>query len=116
MKQTNKLIPSLPQRLSNATLSDEGASVDLSQLDKNTKIAAVVGWSQSRDQSSHNPASRQPQRERARRALIALFPDGPPDAATLSNKALAKIVNEWLESQGQAPVNQRTIQRAAGRP
>jgi hypothetical protein len=101
----------LPQRLSNATLSggtvldgrllpDKGASVDLNQL----------------GQSAPNPASRQPHRERARRALAALFPDGLPDAATLSNKLLAKRVNEWLKANKQPLVEQRTIQRAAGRP
>src|SRR5262245_52097798 len=63
-----------------------------------------------------NPASRQPHRERARRALAVLFPDGTPDAAVLPNKLLAKQVNEWLETNGQAPVTLRTIQRAAGRP
>jgi hypothetical protein len=63
-----------------------------------------------------NPASRQPERERARRALADLFPNGPPDAATLSNKLLAKRVNEWLEAKKQPTLKQRTIQRAAGRP
>ena len=63
-----------------------------------------------------NPASRQPERERARRAIKALFPEGVPDAATLSNKRLAKKVNEWLELNKEEPVQQRTIQRAAGRP
>ena len=63
-----------------------------------------------------NPTTRQPNRERARRALVALFPKGVPDAATLPNKLLAKKVNDWLEAKEQPSVSQRTIQRAAGRP
>lgn len=62
-----------------------------------------------------NPASRQPHRERARRALTALFPDGPPDAATLPNKLLAKQVNDRLKAEKQPTVEERTILRAAGR-
>ena len=68
MKRTNNSIESLPQRLSNATLSggdgrllpDNCASVDLNQLDSKTKIAAAVGRGQSHGQSAPNPASRQP--------------------------------------------------------
>jgi hypothetical protein len=62
-----------------------------------------------------NPATRQPHRERARRALDAMFPEGIPDAATIPNKLLAKQVNDWLEARKQPPVRLRTIQRAAGR-
>jgi hypothetical protein len=61
------------------------------------------------------PETRQPDRERARRVLAALFPDDIPDAAALPNKHLAKKVNDWLAVKGQPPVKQRTIQRAAGR-
>jgi hypothetical protein len=60
-------------------------------------------------------ATRQPQQERARRALRALFGNEVPDAATLPNKHLADKVNKWLKDQGQPPVEQRTIRRAAGR-
>jgi hypothetical protein len=63
-----------------------------------------------------DPTTRQPQRERARRALAALFPGGPPDAATLPNKHLANRVNDWLTAHDMEPVGQRSIQRAAGRP
>jgi hypothetical protein len=57
----------------------------------------------------------QPARERARRALEALFDSGVPDAAALPNKHLAAMVNNWLKERKQPPVGQRTIQRAAGR-
>ena len=60
-------------------------------------------------------ARRQPGRERARRALEALFGSRVPDAAALPNKRLAAQVNEWLEERKQPSVGQRTIQRAAGR-
>jgi hypothetical protein len=64
---------------------------------------------------SANRATRQPQRERARRALAVLFPAGIPDAAELPNSHLDKRVNEWLKAQGQPELNQRTIRRAANR-
>jgi hypothetical protein len=62
-----------------------------------------------------NAATRQPQQERARRVLQALFGSEVPDAAVLPNKHLAAQVNKWLEERKQPPVGQRTIQRAAGR-
>src|SRR5262249_31423567 len=65
--------------------------------------------------SPKNTATRQPQQERARRALKALFGSEVPDAAALPNKHLANKVNKWLEARKQLPVKQRTIQRAAGR-
>jgi len=61
------------------------------------------------------PATRQPQRERARRALSALYGKKVPDSAALPNKHLEKQVNHWLREQGQPPINGRTIRRAAGR-
>jgi hypothetical protein len=64
---------------------------------------------------SANRATRQPQRERARRALAVLFPAGIPDAAELPNSHLDKRVNEWLKAQGQPELNQRTIRRTANR-
>ena len=60
-------------------------------------------------------ATRQPQQERARRALKALFGSTVPDAAALPNKHLADKVNKWLKDDKQPPVGQRTIRRAAGR-
>jgi hypothetical protein len=60
-------------------------------------------------------ATRQPQQERARRALRALFGSKVPDAATLPNKHLAEKVNKWLKDHQQPPVGQRTVQRAASR-
>jgi hypothetical protein len=62
-----------------------------------------------------SPATRGPQRERARRALTALFGSKVPDAATLPNKLLVDKVNKWLDDQQQPPVGPRTVQRAAGR-
>jgi tetratricopeptide (TPR) repeat protein len=62
-----------------------------------------------------NLATRQPQSERARRALEALFGSKVPDAAALSNKLLGDKVNKWLKACKEPPVGQRTIQRAAGR-
>jgi hypothetical protein len=62
-----------------------------------------------------NKATRQPQQERVRRALDGLFGSKVPDAASLPNKLLAKKVNEWLKERNEPPVQQRTVQRAAGR-
>jgi hypothetical protein len=62
------------------------------------------------------PETRQPVRERARRALAALFSSEIPDAATLPNKLLVDKVNAWLKTQGLSIVDERTIRRAAGRP
>ena len=65
--------------------------------------------------SPKNTVTRQPHRERARRALDALFGSKVPDAAALPNKPLGKKVNDWLTKRSEPPVQQRTIQRAAGR-
>jgi hypothetical protein len=68
--------------------------------------------------TTYNPATRQPERERARRALTALFPGFPdtvPDPATVPNKHLDVEVNNWLKVHGEKPVTQRTVRRAAGR-
>src|SRR5262249_21554922 len=57
------------------------------------------------DTGRQPPATtRQPHRERARRALDALFGSEVPDAAALPNKHLAARVNEWLEARKQPPV------------
>jgi len=61
------------------------------------------------------PATRQPQSERARRALLALYGKNIPDAAALPNKHLEKQIDQWLRKQGQPPISGRTIRRAAGR-
>jgi hypothetical protein len=53
----------------------------------------------------------QPAYERARRAIVALYPNGVPDAATESNKKLCKRVSEALSE----AVSDDTILRAAGR-
>jgi hypothetical protein len=61
------------------------------------------------------PATRQPQRERARRALSALYGKKVPDPAALPNKHLEKQINDWLREHRQPPISGRTIRRAAGR-
>ena len=66
-------------------------------------------------EAGSNPATQQPKRERARRVLADLFPDRVPDPATLSNKELAKKVNDFLKAAGQPQLEERTIRRAADR-
>jgi hypothetical protein len=58
------------------------------------------------------PATRRPPRNRAERALDALFPSGIPDD---SNRRLMAKVNAWLEAENLRPVDLRTVRRAAGR-
>ncbi len=62
-----------------------------------------------------NPATRQPERERARRVLFAIFGDNVPDPGELSNKLLLDQIHKWLETNKQKSLGYRTILRAAGR-
>jgi hypothetical protein len=57
----------------------------------------------------------QPGRERAQRVLNALYPDGPPDQATVPNANLCGRVGDKLKELGLPAVSDDTILRAAGR-
>jgi hypothetical protein len=56
-----------------------------------------------------------PQRERAERALKAIYPTGIPDQTSEPNKILYKKVNQWLKASGLPEVQNDSILRAAGR-
>jgi hypothetical protein len=49
----------------------------------------------------------------ARRAVEALYPDGPPDL--IRNKPLVNEITAWMRDQGMSKVSDATILRAAGR-
>jgi hypothetical protein len=54
-------------------------------------------------------------RERARRAIAELFPNGVPDQATKSHPELIRAVENQIKKLGQQNVSRDTILRAAGR-
>ena len=56
-----------------------------------------------------------PTRERASRAIQALYPDGVPDHVTLPNAKLCRSVGDWLKKQKLPEVSDATILRAANR-
>lgn len=123
MKRT---IESLPQRLSNATLSDGRLlpSVDLNQLGSKTKIAAGGPQTQANVQSKRNRAAfdilpeeepRKPAQARAWMALHSLYPDHkiPKKPAT----QIKDEINRWLSkhSTERRKVSPSTVQRVLGR-
>jgi hypothetical protein len=136
MKRKNKSIESLPQRLSNATLSDgtaldgrllsgKSASVDLNQLDSKTNIAAVVGWqTQANVQDKRNRAAfdflpkkepREPKRAQAWKELHLKY----PNHKIPKKKSAAEIRREVNTSLSRGPdrgsVSISTVQRVLGR-
>jgi hypothetical protein len=58
---------------------------------------------------------KQPLRERARRALDELYPNGVPDPISKSNAELVSAVDAQIKKSGQQNVSRETILRAAGR-
>ena len=66
------------------------------------------------DQPQQPRVGTRPTRERASRALQALYPNGVPDQVTLSNAKLLRAVGDWLD-QKLEDVSDPTILRAAGR-
>ena len=56
-----------------------------------------------------------PARDRAARAIQALYPDGVPDQVTLPNAILCRSVGDWLKVKSLPNVRDATILRAAGR-
>jgi len=54
-------------------------------------------------------------RERARRAITELFPNGVPDPATKSHPELIRAVENQIKRLGLQNVSRDTILRAAGR-
>jgi hypothetical protein len=59
--------------------------------------------------------SRRPARERARLAIVSLYPKGIPDPATEPNKTLCQKVQRWLKENGMPKAGDDSILRAAGR-
>jgi hypothetical protein len=57
----------------------------------------------------------QPERERAKGALAALYPKGVPDQGTLSDAWLYKAVGDWCQRNKQPDIKRDTLLRAAGR-
>lgn len=58
---------------------------------------------------------RQPSRERAKRAIEAIYPKGVPDQDAEPNKAVSQKVAKWLTDEGLPEVLHDTIMRAADR-
>jgi hypothetical protein len=86
--------------------------------------ASVTGGSNG--PSTHTPGARptqprertlrrQPLRDRARRALDELYPNGVPDQSSKSDAELVSAVNAQIKKRGQQGVSHDTILRAAGR-
>ena len=67
------------------------------------------------EDSTPNKQVRRPQRERAERAIKALYPNDVPDQASEPNQILLKKVGDWLKDNKLPPVGDDTILRAAGR-
>ena len=66
------------------------------------------------EQPQQPRVSTRPARERASRAIQALYPDGVPDQATLPNANLCRSVGDWLKDKLPG-VSDATILRAANR-
>jgi len=60
-------------------------------------------------------ARAQPQRDRAKMALDALYPNGVPGRASKSDAELVLAVNIWLKNNELFEVSRESILRAAGR-
>jgi hypothetical protein len=123
MKRTNKSIESLPQQLSNATLSDGRLlpSVDLNQPDSKTKIAAGGRQTQATVRSKRNRAAfdtlpKEEPRERAQarawQVLHLRFPDHKIPKKSAAE--ITEIINSSLRKDRQK-VSVSTVQRVLGR-
>ena len=80
-------------------------------LESNEKIEAR----HSHEQPQQPRVSTQPARERASRAIQALYPDGVPDYVTVPNAKLCRRVGDWLKEQKLPSVSDASILRAADR-
>jgi hypothetical protein len=91
--------------------------IDLWRTDVTNVLCIAGAQSQSAHAASETGATsrNQPTRERAQRALNALYPDRLPDQATVPNAILCGRVGEWLKENGLPDVSDDTILRAAGR-
>ena len=67
------------------------------------------------EDSTPNKQVRRPQRERAERAIKALYPNDVPDQASEPSQVLFKKVGDWLKDNKLPSVGDDTILRAAGR-
>jgi hypothetical protein len=66
-------------------------------------------------QPRERTSRKQPARERARRALVVLFPNGVPDQTSKSDAELVTAVNDQINKWEEQRVSRDTILRAAGR-
>jgi hypothetical protein len=86
-------------------------------FDRKQFVAATGSQGGRNGSPAHTPAARptrrQPLRERARRALDELYPNGVPDQ--ISNAELVSAVEAQIRKSGERPVSRDTILRAAGR-
>jgi hypothetical protein len=76
-----------------------------------THTSAARPTQQPRERTSR----KQPLRERARRALEELYPNGVPDQFSKSDAELVSAVNAQIKKRGQKGLSHDTILRAAGR-
>jgi hypothetical protein len=86
-------------------------------FDRKRLVAAVTGGGNG--PPTHAPAARptrkQPLRERAKRALDELYPNGVPDQVSVSDAELFSAVNALIKKRGEKGLSHDTILRAAGR-
>jgi len=86
-------------------------------FDRKQFVAAVTGGGNG--PPTHAPAARptrkQPLRERAKRALDELYPNGVPDQVSVSDAELFSAVNALIKKRGEKGLSHDTILRAAGR-
>jgi hypothetical protein len=61
------------------------------------------------------PGRTQPARERAKKALDAIYPTAIPKQSAVPNKVLLAKVNEWLKANRELAVKLDSVLRAAGR-
>jgi hypothetical protein len=91
--------------------------IELWRTDLTNALCPAGAQSQSAHAASETGATgrNQPTRERALRALNALYRDRLPDQATVPNAILCGRVGEWLRQNGLPDVSDDTILRAADR-
>jgi hypothetical protein len=80
----------------------------------NVRNVTAVGEENQSQRQRRQPRGN-PARVAARRAIDALYPNGVPDQANISNARLCRATGEWLKRNGYANISDDTILRAAGR-
>jgi hypothetical protein len=74
-----------------------------------------ASWLERGDAPAPARQKSQTARERARRVIVALYPGGVPDQATLPAKDLCERINTELKEMGLRKASPDSILRAAGR-